>query len=280
MFPRHLRLIGVFTGITRNLPRELCQKVGIQQLAKMQFQIKSHHLQKLSDSMMRANKFVGPDNARTWQYLMGRDPTADVRIDQSEEQDYNQPQAPDQKDAQVDVFGTPNNEPAQPGRKTRSGRAYAITSSLLPNSILRNARGGEYFQPDTPNPDCDQLRASARAHHHASLRGLINPSEHLGIVSDSTSSRQEDVPTNKTKSVSWDTELTVKFINQNSPEEESQTYQQVCINQDEVALDPVIYVMTNASTIDYSLREFFYKTYFTRPMASNTIEEENEDIYD
>ena len=248
--------------------------------ALMQFQIKSHHLQRLSDSMMRANKFVGPDHAHTWQYLMGRDLTADLQIEQSEQQDYNQPEATDQNDAQVNVFGTPNNEPAQPGRKTRSGRAYAITSSLLPNSILRNARGGEYFQTDTPNPDCDQLRASARAHHHARLRGLINPSEHLGIVSDSTSSRQEDVPTNKTKSVSWDTELTVGYFNQDSPEEEIQTHRQVCIDQDEVRLNPVTYIMSNAATLDFSLRKFFYTVYFSIPLASNIIEEENNEIYD
>ena len=92
VFPRHLRLIGVFTGSQRTLPRELCQKVGIQQLAKMHFRIKSHHLQKLSDSMLRANKFVGPDNARTWQYLMGQN-TANVQPD-VEEQVYNQPQIP------------------------------------------------------------------------------------------------------------------------------------------------------------------------------------------
>ena len=230
--------------------------------------------------MMRANKFVGPDNARTWQYLMGRDPTADVRTDQSEEQDYNQPQAPDQKDAQVDVFGTPNNEPAQPGQKTRSGRAYAITSSLFPNSILRNTRYGEYFQPDTHNPDCEQLQASAQAHHHASLRGLINPPGHLGTVSDTEASRQEDVPTRPQKSVTWDTNLTIGYFNQNSPEEEIQIHRQVCSDQDEVRLNPVTYIMSNAATLDFSLREFFYTVYFSNPLASNTIEEENNEIYD
>ena len=80
--------------------------------------------------------------------------------------------------------------------------------------------------------------------------------------------------------MTWDTNLTIGYFNQNSPEEEIQTHRQVCINQDEVALNPVIYVMTSASTIDYSLREFFYKTYFSKPMAANIIEEENEDIYD
>jgi hypothetical protein len=235
--------------------------------------------------MMRANKFVGPDNARTWQYLMGRHPTANVQPDQ-EDQDYNQPQIPDQKDAQVDIFGNDtNNERA---RKTRSGRAYAMRS-LLPKSILLKAKSLVQFQTDTPNPDFDQLQASARASNYANSRGLVNPSEHLGTVSyptstkddvsDLTSSKKEDVPTNK-KSVSWNKNLTIKFINKDSPEEESSTYQQVCINQDEVLLTPVIYVMTNASTLDYSLREFFYKTYFTKPVASNTIEEEIEDIYD
>jgi hypothetical protein len=166
--------------------------------------------------------------------------------------------------------------------------------SLLTKSILLKAKSLVQFQSDTPNPDFNQTQASARASNCASSRGLVNLSEHLGTehlgtvtyptstkddVSDLTSSEKEDVPTNR-KSVSWNTNLTIKFINKDSQEEESSTYQQVCINQDEVVLTPVIYVMTNASTLDYSLRDFFYKTYFTRPMASNTIEEEIEDIYD
>ena len=38
--PRYLRLIGVFTGVTRSMPREMCQKIGIQNLAQLQFRLK------------------------------------------------------------------------------------------------------------------------------------------------------------------------------------------------------------------------------------------------
>jgi hypothetical protein len=153
----------------------------------------------------------------------------------------------------------------------------------LPKSILRNAKQDENPQTDTPIPDCAQIRASARAHHHASLRGLINPPEHLGIVSATISSRQEDVPTKTKKTVSWDTELTVGYFSQDSPEEEIQKHRQVCIDQEEVRsnLNPVTYVMSSICGIDHSVKEFFYQAYCSNPIASNTINQEGEDdIYD
>jgi hypothetical protein len=162
--------------------------------------------------MLHANKFVVPDNARTWQYLMGQN-TANVQPD-DEEQVNNQLQIQDQTDAPVDIFGNePNNERA---RKMRSGRAYV--TSLLPKSILLKARNPVHFPTETFNPDFDQLRASARATNYARSRGLVNPSvsvltttieddvpskpsKHLGIARDLTSSEKEEVPSNKTKSV-------------------------------------------------------------------------------
>jgi hypothetical protein len=286
VYPRYLQLIGVFTGVTRSLPRELCQKVGIQQLAQMQFQIKSHHLQRISDSMMRANKYVGPGHARTWQYLMGRDLNADLQTEQSEQPDYIQPGATDQVSAPVDIYRVPDNELAQPSRKTRSGRAYSITSSLLPKPILRHTQQDENFQTDAPNPDCAQTRASARAHHNASLRGLLSPPVHLGTVSGTISRKQDDVSTKTKKTLSWDKDLTIRYqiLSQDSPQEDIQQHRQVCIDHEEVrsTLNPVTYVMTSAASLDASVKEFFYQVFFSHPMASNTIQEEEilYDIYD
>ena len=101
------------------------------------------------------------DNALTWQYLMGRD-KADLQDEQSTEQDYIQPEEADKE--RVDIYGHPDNELAQP-RHIRSGRAYCITSSVLPKSILQKPKQAQNLQLDTPGP------ASTRAHLNARQRG-------------------------------------------------------------------------------------------------------------
>ena len=70
VFPRQLRLIGIFSGVRRVLPRKMCTKVNIDNLAKMQFRLQNHQLQRLNDNMLRANKYMPPNQSRTWQYLM------------------------------------------------------------------------------------------------------------------------------------------------------------------------------------------------------------------
>ena len=74
------------------------------------------------------------DNALTWQYLRGRD-----KADLPEEADKER----------VDIYGQPDNELAQP-RHIRSGRAYCITSSVLPKSILQKPKQAQNLQLDPP----------------------------------------------------------------------------------------------------------------------------------
>ena len=39
VLPAHLRLIGLFTGEERKLPREYCEKISLDNLSKFQFQL-------------------------------------------------------------------------------------------------------------------------------------------------------------------------------------------------------------------------------------------------
>ena len=177
----------------------------------------------------------------------------------------------------------PDNELVQPSRKTRSGRAYSITSSLLPKPILRHTKQDENFQTDAPNPDCAQTRASARAHHNASLRGLLSPPGHLGTVSGTISRKQDDVSTKTKKTLSCDKDLTIRYLTiryQDSPRKDIQQYRQVCIDQDEIrsTLNPVTYIMTSLASLDASVKEFVYQVYFSHPVASNAIPQEEENI--
>ena len=72
VFPRQLRLIGVFSGRRRTLPREMGTKVSIDKLANLQIRLQNHQLQRLTDHMMKANKYLPPSHTRTWQYLMDK----------------------------------------------------------------------------------------------------------------------------------------------------------------------------------------------------------------
>ena len=303
VFPRHLRLVGVFNGKQRSLPRELCQKVGINQLAELQYQLKSHHLQRISDNMMRANRFVGPDNSRTWQFLMDNRPPISVQPEEND-QDIDQTHIPDKSVEQVDIFGD-NSENKRP-RTTRSGHVY--TMSLSPRSILLDSTRLVHSKPDSLAPDSNQTQASARAINIAKSRGLLQPSTHLGRpnlsacqdtpssataflgtftpqspareeISDLDLSAKKNVP-HKKKSVSWKTNLQVKLFHEYSPTEDSVTYQQVCFDVNDHENTAVVYIMCHAATLDFSIREFFYSTHHTKPEASNAIEGDDfDEIY-
>jgi hypothetical protein len=132
--------------------------------------------------------------------------------------------ATDQENATFDIYGIPDNELVRPSRKTRSGRVYAITSSLLPKPILRYTKQDKNCQTEVPNPDFAQIKASARAHNIFKLKGLFSLPGHLSTVS-STTSRKQDVPTKTKKTISWDKDLTIRYLTisyQDSPKEDIQ----------------------------------------------------------
>ena len=60
VLPSHLKLIGLFMGEDRNLPREYCDKISLDNLSKLQFQLQSLQLQKVSDNLFRENKYLAP----------------------------------------------------------------------------------------------------------------------------------------------------------------------------------------------------------------------------
>ena len=48
--PTHLQVTGVFTGEERNFPHEHCEKIHLDNLSKLQFQLENLQLQKVSDN--------------------------------------------------------------------------------------------------------------------------------------------------------------------------------------------------------------------------------------
>ena len=69
---RWLRLVGVFSGVRRSLPREMCTKISIEHLANLQICLQHHQLQRLSEQTLKANEYLPPSYTRSWQYLMDK----------------------------------------------------------------------------------------------------------------------------------------------------------------------------------------------------------------
>ena len=58
VYPAHLRLIGLFTGEERTLPREYCVKLSLDNLSALQVQLQSLQLQKVSSSLFKTIMIV------------------------------------------------------------------------------------------------------------------------------------------------------------------------------------------------------------------------------
>ena len=66
VLPTHLRLVHLFTGEERTLP-------PLDNLSTLQVQLQTHQLAKVSDTLFRANRYLSPDQSKTWNYLLNKD---------------------------------------------------------------------------------------------------------------------------------------------------------------------------------------------------------------
>ena len=67
------------------MPREFVVKLTLDNLTKIQTFLQSHQLQKVSNSLFRANKFLGPNEAKTWSYLLDKHQKQDNEADYFDE---------------------------------------------------------------------------------------------------------------------------------------------------------------------------------------------------
>ena len=82
--------------------------------------------------------------------------------------------------------------------------------------------------------------------------------------------------------MSFDTHRDVRLFTLESTVNEHKDFSQVCtdIENHVSELTPKTYLMANICSIDHSLREVFYKAYFTSPLANLLAEdEEHNDFY-
>ena len=119
--PSYISRCGIFSGEERTIPKEYCEKITLDNLAKLQVQLQSLQLAKVAKNLFRSNKYLGPNATKTWDFLLNRDreiemPDHDLTEGiESELQGYesNDPQNEIQRDIENDLLPQVN-LPEQP----------------------------------------------------------------------------------------------------------------------------------------------------------------------
>ena len=114
--------IGLFTGEERSLPREFCVKISLDNIAPLQVQLEALQMQKISSSLFKANKFLPPDAAQTWNFLLG---TGGTPLDSSAIDCMPEELADQDLESSTQPLEGEDSEPSVRNRKVlRSGQVY------------------------------------------------------------------------------------------------------------------------------------------------------------
>ena len=80
--PKNLRLISIIDGTERSLPYELVKPMNMPDLMDMKFNLTHQYLNSHFNRLMKNNKYIGPDAAKTWQRLTMKN--QEIELDQPE----------------------------------------------------------------------------------------------------------------------------------------------------------------------------------------------------
>ena len=200
-------------------------------------------------------------------------------------------------DLGTDVYGEDHLQ-LPPRRQTRSGRSYCsilkITAYACPT--LDDAC------PDAQVANPDTVLETGIDNRDRDILGLTCPTSLATVGNDlqldptqiDSLAPGQDPPVATTlvssqsqsklhrKSISFDTKRDVRLFSINSKVSEHKDYTQVC---DEVEkfisqFEPQVYLMVSCVGLDHSIKEIFYKTTFTNPLANPiALELESDDFY-
>ena len=252
--PAHLRVVGLFTGEERSLPREYCVKLSLANISQLQVQLEALQMQKLSSSLFRANKFLPANEAKTWNFLLnkGANQLDTSAINETLNDDNQNPECFLQP-------GDDENEDPEPrnSKVLRSGRAYFANPRAAPRSILKlthlvpscvNSPAALASLPDTTLQELDKNANSDTFY----LPGHVNDSSDKVV-----------------KSISFDPTLNVRFLSGENPIEYTQDLliqtEQSCVLPTKSAL------MLSTFSLDMSQAELCYNHRWSTPSPNNDL---------
>ena len=203
VFPEKLRVVGLFSGEERTLPRTYCQKISLDNLSKLSFQLQSLQFQRVADNLFRANKYLQPSYKKTWNALLDKANTFSPEFDYNQDpvpEDFPgldtvspdapavqkavdthetnlQPDSDESTPSQTDIYGDPVQEVAEKPQRMplRFGWSYNADTCPLPNppnnpaSVLKISC--EFYEAGA-TPEDHQTAAYKRACLAAESHGL------------------------------------------------------------------------------------------------------------
>ena len=283
--PAHLRLIGLFTGEERTLPREYCVKISLDNLSTLQAQLQSLQLQKVSSSLFRANKFLPPNQAKTWSFLLDKNTHYE-------------------RDESCDLPDLENYDPDRSETLPDNAINYQDDDQIsgpLPDRQISPLFQSEPAAHDISQPQKNQLDESdphvrqkkilryGRAYFslltHPASRSILKYSCSLPQTIPTVPSESEAHPIVKPpghgsqfpghgvnrvkKSIGWNDNLNIRFIQG----EDIRDYGQKLLvhTESSCVLPPTSYLMLGAIGIDTSPKELMYKSTWSSPNLSNDV---------
>ena len=273
--PSHLRLIGLFTGEERTLPREYCVKLSLSNISQLQVKLESLQMQKVSNNLFKANRYLPPNSAKTWNFLLGKNsgPLDHNTSDFTPEND-------DPLDQDVESGPNPSfhedTDPQIRNRKTRSGKAYLTvptTPHSDPRSILKPARLATSFAKDyhplTPSVILEAFPPPkpVRDSDHSVPPDFPGHSDTLVIPA--VPGHGTLPPKVTDKSISFDNDLSIRFIAGKTNYDYKQRLliqtEQLCILPRKTSL------MLLSFGLDMSQSELCYQSTWSEPNPGNDI---------
>ena len=262
--PAHLRVVGLFTGETRNLPREFVTKITLSNLTQLQTYLQSYQLSKISDSLFRANKFLSPNQEKTWQFLLNKNQNkeiGEVYYDENSEPDLQNNQDHESPslgfppaDAGPDLMSPadtgptmtsglhdpqPSSQPDFAHRQLRSGKVYCTLAVAPRKPILK-------ISPVTSSPQNPPLVAQPPAQHQKCDPNCCEK--------------------NSNKELKFSEKLSVRFHTGNN----FQDYTQDMIFHPLLKQKSKTFLMLSAIGIDSSNKELLYKVNWSSPSEVNS----------
>ena len=157
---KRLRVINVITGEERTLPTELVRPINLENLVQMKFSLQNAYVHSHFNRLMKQNKYLGPDERKTWRNSVGDQPSLHVKNASSVNYDINP----------VEKVPSELNDPDCPARRTRSGQIYHTVCAQLKPIISPSA---------SPSPSMEDFLKLTPSSLKALQKGLQATESHL-----------------------------------------------------------------------------------------------------
>ena len=255
VLPAHLRLVGLFSGEERNLPREFVTKITLSNLVHLQTFLQSHQLAKVANNLFKANKYLSPDQQKTWRYLLSKNQNRDFEEIDDDSQDF--------------ALQNDQHSESAPSESPPAGSPDLLPQATVPGLC--------------DPPPTDQLDFARRRHRSGqAFRTLTAPRKPILKLPSALSPPQNSQPFacppvhNKcgeqcctklsNKHIDFSEKLSIRFIHSGNNFED---FSQTMLTHPISGQDSTTFLMLSAIGVESSSKELFYRATWSSPNDTN-----------